>query len=1440
MQLPGIYVTVRGDYTQLDKDIKAAKAVVTKEAGGISDAINNAIRPDAIKKNINSMVDSFGTLSRGASVAGKTFKTLEVDIGQLKNITGLTDKQFGEFQTRMIKTQAAKAQEDALRKLASQMNLTNSEIKQFGAQFGMTAAQIQNVSGGIGKAHESSFSAATRSVLRLYAAYYVVSNAAQSVAGAMASVYTAGMQQAQLSRAYTEIAGSAQSAKEELSFLRDVSDRLGQNFYGLTDSYKGFLAASKGTTLEGQKTRDIFEAVTKASATLGLSSDRTRGALMAIQQMMSKGKVSAEELRQQLGEQLPGAFNLMAQAVGVSTAKLDDMLKNGEVLADDALPKLAKVLSEKYSGEVDKSVAATNKWAEALQDLKVRVSDGGFMDRMAGSIQSATKELANPELVANVRALADAFATLFDWGIKAASAVAGVAGGISTYSAAFGMASSGVINTSDIGAHSYEDLKKMVETFDALGVVSWDTVNGKINKTTEGFEEYAAAVGAASAATSGAASGTAEVSKKIQELNEKIATDTRKTYSEIDQIGKSKYKAEIIRIQAQAKEYAADGANRVAVQQWVAAETQKAQGEAANVVAEEHAKVLEKADEVVAKMNAEVAALTMSNTEREIANALMSLELAGVQQGTAEWAALEAQIRAAIAAKNEFNGRKAAAEVTKSGDDMVADIKFETEALKMNTVERETAIKMRQLETDAVKKGVTSFKSGDGEYDRINKELGTAISDKDIVEKQVDAKKKADKEMEDAHKHFLENIQDLTADTLNDLFSGKIRNFEDFTDSMTDYFEKGMSEMVANAIMGGEGIMDTMKTAFDGVVDTAKKAFETIKANPYLLIIGAVVGGIYAWSQSNQDDKKDDWAYASGTGTVLGDLAASSESVANSIDILNDVNADSLYNLEGIFTQMKDLNANITGLVSGLVRSVDGSFDASDFGVATGSITEELFSSASSIAISEAFGALSSLALNGFRQLGGAFGNLTEWAVGGTTKTTLQSSGIQTGGISIEDLLGGEDVATQAFARIKSKTSGWFGSSSTKYRTIYQAVDDSISDLFTQVYGNLSETMVEIANSLGTDVAKVVGYSFDRVNLDLTGLTGDALSEKISSWISATGDTAVEAIFGDMLSQYQQLSEGLLETAIRVVSEKEVILAAFDQINIAYSGTTAEAIAMSQALVGMFSDLSDFTEKTSYYYENFFTDGEKYAKNVIYLNEAFASMSMTLPNGVDAFRDIVEAIDITTDAGKEMFVSMMDIAPTFYEMADAIKTVTDMLIDQIQDLYGVTDSSMTASAGNAYIQQALISAQTGGVLPDSSELSAAIDAVKETLVASNYASAFELERDRKRLAGTLTQIAEAFGIEVPAFASGGFHGGGLRVVGEKGWELEATGQSRIWNQGQLADALRSGGDSDLVTEIRALRAELAVTGRASLSHQAKAAQILDKWDEDGMPLERAA
>lgn len=195
-------------------------------------------------------------------------------------------------------------------------------------------------------------------------------------------------------RALNTATGSAADGAKELAFLRAETSRLGLNLDGLTGTYGKFLAASKALSREDQ--RELFLGVAEASTALALSQEQSTGALNAFLQMASKGTVQAEELRGQLGERIPGAFDMAARAMGVSTIELNKMLERGEVLASDLLPKMAAEMRKTFGPEAAKNVdsltAQMNRFANATHSAKVAFTEG-FGEGLSAGLKGAKREL---------------------------------------------------------------------------------------------------------------------------------------------------------------------------------------------------------------------------------------------------------------------------------------------------------------------------------------------------------------------------------------------------------------------------------------------------------------------------------------------------------------------------------------------------------------------------------------------------------------------------------------------------------------------------------------------------------------------------------------------------------------------------------------------------------------------------------------------------------------------------------------------------------------------------------------------------------------------------------------------------------------------------------------------------------------------------------------
>lgn len=230
----------------------------------------------------------------------------------------------------------------------------------------------------------------------------------------VSGVYAAGNALDQFRVTMEVAAGSAAAGMEELSYIDSVANRLGVSLQSARDNYSKFAISASIAGVETAKTQRIFESVSTAMAVLGKGTEDQNLAFLALEQMMSKGTVSSEELRRQLGERLPGAVNMMAQALNVTTGELNDMLKAGEVSSADALPKFADVLMKRFGPGLEQAAtrAGNNlqKLRNEIQIFQEEVAQSGFMQELAIQFRQLTQLLASGEGTTAARRLGEALA----------------------------------------------------------------------------------------------------------------------------------------------------------------------------------------------------------------------------------------------------------------------------------------------------------------------------------------------------------------------------------------------------------------------------------------------------------------------------------------------------------------------------------------------------------------------------------------------------------------------------------------------------------------------------------------------------------------------------------------------------------------------------------------------------------------------------------------------------------------------------------------------------------------------------------------------------------------------------------------------------------------------------------------------------------------------
>lgn len=296
-------------------------------------------------------------------------------------------------------TKLNKSRTDAKKRLldliATERSST-SEIKKAQREYDILDKKVRRADAAVGDFtknvgnYKSAFSGFAGGIGNLLGAFGIIGGLSLFATIAK-DIYTTTKEMQSLNNALKQVTDTNENLIEQQTFLTRISEAYGVELMGLTKQYTQFYVAAKDK-LASSEIQGIFESITKAGASMGLSVQSQERAFLALNQMMSKGTIQAEELRGQLGEALPGALGIMAKSLNVSEKQLGDMMKKGELLASEVLPKFAKQLEKTYGIEnkdrIDSLAASQNRFSNSWTELIVSIDSGGgrFTKFLSGTL----------------------------------------------------------------------------------------------------------------------------------------------------------------------------------------------------------------------------------------------------------------------------------------------------------------------------------------------------------------------------------------------------------------------------------------------------------------------------------------------------------------------------------------------------------------------------------------------------------------------------------------------------------------------------------------------------------------------------------------------------------------------------------------------------------------------------------------------------------------------------------------------------------------------------------------------------------------------------------------------------------------------------------------------------------------------------------------------
>ncbi len=364
-----------------------------------------------------------------------------------------------------------------------------------------------------------------------------------------------------------------------------------------------------------------------------------------------------------------------------------------------------------------------------------------------------------------------------------------------------------------------------------------------------------------------------------------------------------------------------------------------------------------------------------------------------------------------------------------------------------------------------------------------------------------------------------------------------------------------------------------------------------------------------------------------------------------------------------------------------------------------------------------------------------------------------------------------EATARAAYTTALGLTSGLALTTSTALTSLVDGLNELVRNqtAFDDARDDLADYVIDIQTDAGTLNTFITGLTG---SLGLTGSAADALRTALSNPATAANTLA------DLLG-----TGGLLQTNLNTFGIDIGRLAgtegALSSIITAMTGTNAAATSLATKL------------------------GEQ-------------GLTGSINTIITTFGLLGSAAADLLDAMNHPYVP--PVIPTAPVVPAPVVPAVQTLQQQVGNVYQAVLNRQGDAAGMDYWANAV---GTGVVKMVDLAGILARSAADDTLDPTGRAAGWTIESAQRDATSAIDWLRKN---NVPGYASGGMHGGGIRLVGENGPEVEATGMARYWNASQMGGAFRdsgsASGDSQMAAQM-ARMAQMMEQQQAAMEAQAK-------------------
>ncbi|GAB5433923.1 MAG: tail tape measure protein [Epibacterium sp.] len=241
---------------------------------------------------------------------------------------------------------------------------------------------------------------------------------------------------------------------------------------------------------------------------------------------------------------------------------------------------------------------------------------------------------------------------------------------------------------------------------------------------------------------------------------------------------------------------------------------------------------------------------------------------------------------------------------------------------------------------------------------------------------------------------------------------------------------------------------------------------------------------------------------------------------------------------------------------------------------------------------------------------------------------------------------------------------GWFRSN----KTVYGAVDPVVDTALDQQVEGLTSNLLSMSEALGLGSDALADFEGYSLSVMTSGRTQEQIQQDIADHMAAATEQMADLILGT--DAFSRAGESASETLARLSGSLLAVNDAMDLLGAAAFDVSLGGADLASDLVEKFGGADQLAASVSSYFSGFYTQAERSEVLLRRLREEFEALGISMPASRDAFREIVESLDLTTEGGQNLYAELLRLSGAMDEVLPQIGSFTAELSGMAQEIGG--------------------------------------------------------------------------------------------------------------------------------------------------------------------------